>query len=187
MGTNIAERNDAIIAELDESIVDPAYIVVEACKKKGIDILIYCGYRSLEDQAIAYRSTRYTAQIYAKMESLIARGFQECADALQVVGPQSGLLNEHITGAAPGESWHQYRLAWDAVPIVGGKLIWAKYDRSWSVYGNECLRAGMEWAGNWIGKYKESPHAQHGPGSNPLKTLSNEEIHRLLAQGGVRS
>lgn len=64
-----------------------------------------------------------------------------------------------LTNARPGESAHQKRIAWDAVPMVNGKPAWNDRAR-YAVMGEVAGRLGIEWAGNWRGKLKETAHFQ---------------------------
>lgn len=180
MSTNLEERNDRAIDELDESMVTPVYEIIDSCKKEGVDLLIYCAYRSMEEQARAYRSTRSKYQIADKHESLESKGFPELAKILHDVGPQQGVVGRHITFAAPGESWHNYYLAFDAVPIKHGKCMWAANNLEWLTYGGAVKRAGLHWAGHWI-SFKEYPHTQAVKGSNPLKVLDGDRVHSMIA------
>jgi peptidoglycan L-alanyl-D-glutamate endopeptidase CwlK len=155
-----------------------AQVVIDKCKSKGVDLLIYCNLRPLEEQAICYRQSRSTKEIQAKMSELIDMGFDYLADIIEKVGPQSG---PHVTNAAPGESWHNYGEAFDAVPLIGGKPAW-NYKGSeleWTLYGQSCREIGLNWAGDWK-RFKELPHAQLKSGSNPLKEYAPEQIYKIL-------
>lgn len=63
-----------------------------------------------------------------------------------------------VTNAKGGQSFHQYRLAFDFVPIVGGKARWSdlKTIERCGVIGEGL---GLEWAGRWV-HMKESLHLQ---------------------------
>lgn len=67
-----------------------------------------------------------------------------------------------LTDAKGGESPHNYRLAFDACPLIGGKPLWAEplSGPHWRLYGQIAVDCGMEWGGNWIGKLIEGPHCQ---------------------------
>ncbi len=56
-----------------------------------------------------------------------------------------------VTWARGGQSWHQARRAWDAVPMVAGKPLWGFSTQlaPWQVYIDEAERLGIEWAGHW--------------------------------------
>lgn len=58
-----------------------------------------------------------------------------------------------VTNAAPGDSAHQYGLAYDVVPIRNGKPVWgtiADIDRQlWEKVGEIGEACGLEWAGRW--------------------------------------
>jgi len=142
------------------------------CKEQGVDLLIYCTYRSFEDQAKLYRQSRSYHNIINKSDELRANGFVFLGEALMSVGSQYG---KWVTNSAPGESWHQYKEAFDAVPMVNGDECW-KYEgneKYWEIYFNEVSKAGM-FNGD---KFGDSPHTQLRPLSvNPLEVLTPAQV-----------
>lgn len=64
-----------------------------------------------------------------------------------------------VTNAKGGQSFHNYRVAFDWVPILKGKALWND-----SVAYAKCARVGealgLDWAGRWTGKLKETAHFQ---------------------------
>lgn len=153
------------------------------CAVRGVPILIYCTLRSLEEQAKLYRQSRSYATIVAKMNALTDAGFGFLAEIIEKVGPQSG---PHVTNAAPGESWHNYAEAFDAVPLLGGKALW-QYEgneKAWNTYGEAVRKEGMQWAGDWK-TFRELPHAQLSQAGNPLELHSPKEIQEKLYANGL--
>lgn len=75
-----------------------------------------------------------------------------------------------VTNARPGQSFHNYLLAFDFVPVVNGKINWndANLFRRCGVIGEQC---GLEWAGRWP-KFKEMAHLQF-TGGLTLRQLQN--------------
>ena len=146
------------------------------CKKSGVELLIYCTLRSLEEQAIAYRQSRPYPVIAKKMLKLKMDGYGYLADIIEKVGPQSG---PHVTNAAPGESWHNYKMAIDAVPVKNGKLLWEDDAPEWEVYGNVVKMNSLTWAGSWRG-WNEKPHAQLMETGNPLDVYDAVEAKLIL-------
>lgn len=65
-----------------------------------------------------------------------------------------------ITEAKPGESYHNYRIAYDCVPLINGKPEWNSSAAVWSVVGKLGEEVGLEWAGRWKGRLKETVHFQ---------------------------
>ena len=70
-----------------------------------------------------------------------------------------------VTNAKAGESYHNYRIAFDVVPLKNGKPIWDTSDSVWNHIGNLGEQCGLEWAGRWKGKIREMAHFQQ-PGYN---------------------
>lgn len=141
--------------------------VLSRAAETDFGLLIYCTRRALDDQARLYRQGRSYADITNKARELDKQwGRADLAELLLGVGPQRGGV---VTWAGPGQSLHNYGLAFDAVPLRAGKAVWATRlpdDRAaWEHYGKLVTEAGLEWAGNWSGKKREFPHAQQ-PGIN---------------------
>lgn len=157
----------------------------QACADHGHELLVYCGYRSLEEQARLYRQGRTALAIGQKIDKLRAAGFGFLGDIIAGVGPQKG--DKVLTDAAPGESFHNYGMAVDAVLLINGKPDWNVSDvLAWRAVGDIALAMGIEWAGRWT-SFKEMVHFQVGRGANPLKDPDRpgsyrkpEEVRRVL-------
>ena len=105
---------------------------LRAAQAAGLDILIYCTYRSPEEQN----------DLYAQGRTAPGR---------------------IVTSARAGESFHNWGLAFDFVPLVAGKPAWndaAKYAQA----GRLAESVGLEWAGRWQGKLRETAHCQYTGG-----------------------
>ena len=63
-----------------------------------------------------------------------------------------------VTNAKAGQSFHNWRCAFDFVPIVDGKAVWGD-DALWTKCGAIGKAIGLEWAGDWS-RFKEFPHMQ---------------------------
>jgi len=158
--------------------------LLRLCSADGLPVLPYCTMRTCAEQAVIYRRSRTTKEIKQKIQSLTDRGYPFLADALASVGPQTGTLGAHKTMAAPGESWHQYALAADCVPLDNGKAVWDSDAPEWQVYGKAAKIAGLYWAGSWR-NFQEFPHVQLYPTSNPLSHYRDpDSVRAVLAQAG---
>lgn len=67
-----------------------------------------------------------------------------------------------VTNAKPGQSWHNWRCAFDFVPIVNGKAQWNDL-KLFERCGVIAESVGLEWAGRWQ-RMKESAHCQYTGG-----------------------
>ena len=152
----MASRN---IDDLQYNVRIKARNFLTLCEEAGLEVLIYCTARGMEEQSILYRQSRTLSEIKAKAKELSdVYGRSDLAKILMSVGPQSG---PHVTNAGPGQSLHNYGLAFDGVPMIHGKPIWDVKSPLWQVYGDIAERAGLSWSGNWKG-FKEYPHCQDG-------------------------
>ena len=72
-----------------------------------------------------------------------------------------------VTSARPGDSFHNYRVAFDVVPLRGGKPVWGTAGADgelWRRVGALGEAAGLEWSGRWAGKLRETAHFQYTGG-----------------------
>ncbi|MBC8147110.1 MAG: M15 family metallopeptidase, partial [Bacteroidetes bacterium] len=151
------------------------------CENIGVPIVIYSTRRTLQEQSKLYRQGRTGSQIRYKITRLNNLGFGFLAEILDSVGPQ--MEKYKVTNAGPGESWHNYGEAFDAVPLVGGKAVWNN-DELWKKYGQVVTMNGLVWGGSWT-SFVDKPHAQYRPGGNPLKLFSPDQIRNLLEKNGA--
>ena len=71
-----------------------------------------------------------------------------------------------VTNAKPGQSWHNWRVAFDVVPLVDGKPVWnttGADGRLWARIGEIGESCGLEWAGRWK-SFREFAHFQYTGG-----------------------
>lgn len=71
-----------------------------------------------------------------------------------------------VTNANAGQSFHNYKCAFDVVPVVNGKPVWGtsgKDGELWAKIGSIGESCGLEWAGRWA-KFKEMAHFQYTGG-----------------------
>lgn len=71
-----------------------------------------------------------------------------------------------VTNAKPGQSWHNWKCAFDFAPLVNGKIPWADAGL-FSKCGLIAESVGLEWAGRWK-SFPEMAHCQFTNG----RTLS---------------
>lgn len=96
----------------------------------------------------------------------------ESQDALYAQGRSKP--GKKVTNARAGQSWHNYRLAFDVVPLINGKPVWGTTGEDaflWQTIGKLGKSVGLEWAGDWK-TFKEYPHFQFTNGLT-LKDLQS--------------
>lgn len=67
-----------------------------------------------------------------------------------------------VTNAKAGQSWHNWRCAFDFVPVVNGKARWNDL-KAFERCGELAESVGLEWAGRWT-TFKELAHCQYTGG-----------------------
>jgi len=79
-----------------------------------------------------------------------------------------------VTKAKGGQSFHNYRCAFDVVPLVNGKPVWDD-EALWARIGQLGKQIGLEWAGDWV-TFKEMPHFQYTGGKTLKQLQAGEKI-----------
>lgn len=72
------------------------------------------------------------------------------------------LPGQIVTYAKAGDSWHNWRRAFDVVPLRNGKPVWGTrgLDRElWMKVGEIGESCGLEWGGSWD-RHPDFPHFQ---------------------------
>jgi peptidoglycan LD-endopeptidase CwlK len=121
------------IADLLPVVQPLCHAFIDKCKQQGIDVLITCTFRDYEAQ-----------------------------DALFAKGRTLTLPGAKVTNARGGESFHNFRVAFDFVPLVHGKAIWTD-TATFLQCGKIAESLGLEWAGRWV-HFKEMAHCQYTGG-----------------------
>lgn len=88
----------------------------------------------------------------------------ESQDALYAQGRT--VAGAKVTNAKAGQSWHNWRLAFDVVPLRHGKPVWSATGTDadlWNRIGKIGETCGLEWAGRWV-KFRELAHFQYTGG-----------------------
>lgn len=71
-----------------------------------------------------------------------------------------------VTNAKAGQSFHNWRVAFDFVPIVNGKAQWNDLEL-FNKCGEIAESVDLEWAGRWK-RFKEMAHCQYTGGLSLL-------------------
>lgn len=75
-----------------------------------------------------------------------------------------------VTNARGGQSYHNFRVAFDFVPLVHGKAQWSDL-ATFARCGKIGESVGLEWAGRWK-SFKEMAHMQDTGGKTLLQLRS---------------
>lgn len=149
------------LEDLQHDVFHLAHEHIRACRSAKIELLIYCTLRTAREQAELYAIGRTLAEISSKAERMEAAGQPEAAALLRAVRPKPGRV---VTWAGPGESLHQHGLAYDAAPLVGGRIpgfcTMPDDPALWRRCGEIGEAVGLEWAGRWRPPKREMPHYQ---------------------------
>ena len=86
---------------------------------------------------------------------------KESQDALYAQGRTTP--GNKVTNAKGGQSFHNWKVAFDFCPIVNGKAAWND-TALFTKCGMIAEEVGLEWAGRWKGKMIEMAHCQYTNG-----------------------
>lgn len=125
----MASRN---LNDLRKDVRDMAELHIKLCADEGIDLLVYCTYRSDAEQAAEY-----------------AKGRTAPGKVVTNAKPGQSKHN-HTENGTPAS------LAYDCVPVVNGKAQWNN-SKLISRVGELGEKAGLVWAGRWK-TFKEYVH-----------------------------
>jgi peptidoglycan L-alanyl-D-glutamate endopeptidase CwlK len=84
-----------------------------------------------------------------------------------------------VTNARPGDSYHNWRCAFDVVPLRNGKPVWGTSGPDgdlWRKIGEMGEAVGLEWAGRWTGKLREVAHFQYTGGLTLAQLKAGKEL-----------
>ncbi len=111
----------------------------------------------------------------AGIEILITSTYRdaESQDALYAQGRSKP--GQIVTNAKAGQSYHNYRCAFDFVPLVNGKCQWNDW-ALWGRCGGIAEHVGLAWAGHWTGSLKETAHCQYTGGLKIADFQAGKEI-----------
>ena len=133
------------LSDLSPYMQDRAILMLKWCKAANIDYLIYCTWRSPEEQAYLYRIGR---ELPGKIVTNAKAG-------------ESKHNYEDVPGLPSSE-------AWDGVPLINGKPLWSLYimdttnrrvihpiwEKVVKIGHGLGLKSGMDFKG----KLREAPH-----------------------------
>jgi len=121
--------------------------------------------RSLSDlkPKVAALCSEFITQCKSKGIDIIITSTYRDAESQNALYAQGRTLpGKKVTNAKAGQSFHNWKVAFDFCPIVDGKARWD--DTALFTQCGEIAEAlGLEWAGRWV-KFKELAHCQYTHG-----------------------
>ena len=121
--------------------------------------------RSLSDlnPKVAALCSEFISRCKAQKIDIVITSTYRDAEAQNALYAQGrSLPGKKVTNAKSGQSFHNWRVAFDFVPIVNGKARWDD-TALFTQCGEIAENLGLEWAGRWV-KFKELAHCQYTHG-----------------------
>lgn len=119
-----------LISDLIPEVAAKVEFFVAACAARGVEVMVYCTYRSAEEQALLYAVGRTVpGKVVTKAKPWeSAHQYRRAADCVPMV------LGKPL--------WTH-----------------SNNSEEWQVFAEEAERAGLEWAGRWT-RFREYVHVQ---------------------------
>lgn len=96
------------------------------------------------------------------IDVLITSTYRDAASQNALYAQGRTTPGKKVTNAKAGQSFHNWRCAFDFVPIVNGKAQWSDV-ATFTKCGEIAESVGLQWAGRWA-KFKELAHCQYTNG-----------------------
>lgn len=96
------------------------------------------------------------------IDVLITSTYRDAASQNALYAQGRTTPGKKVTNAKAGQSFHNWRCAFDFVPIVNGKAQWSDV-ATFTKCGEIAESVGLQWAGRWV-KFKELAHCQYTNG-----------------------
>lgn len=96
------------------------------------------------------------------IDLLVTSTYRDLESQARLYAQGRSLPGQIVTYAGPGDSWHNWRRAFDVVPMRDGKPVWSTrgHDRDiWMKLGELGESVGLEWGGSWD-RHPDMPHFQ---------------------------
>ena len=120
--------------------------------------------RKLEDlhPHVAELAKRFVDECHKKgIDLLITSTYRDKESQNELYAQGRTRPGKIVTNAKGGQSWHNYKVAFDVVPLVHGKPVWSTSGNDfhiWETIGHIGKSVGLEWGGDW--KFVDFPHFQ---------------------------
>lgn len=122
---------------MQPEIKEKALKLIDACKNKQIQLIIYCTLRSNAIQDVLFLHGRYPLDVLNERRQLVG------------LPPITEKENVIITNEKGGLSPHNFGLAFDCVPIIGGVAHFQQTYSVWKDIGKMGKDLGLAWGGDW--------------------------------------
>lgn len=147
--------NSRLASDLDPEAAIVHNAHIFAATRKGIELLTTSTYRDFEAQT-----------------------------ALWNIGRVTHLERRTVTNAQAGHSWHNFRCAWDVVPLINGKAVWDERDPVWKEVIALGKTAGAEAGADWP-LFKDLPHFQFRPHLDGIPIALDVALKRWQSNGTI--
>lgn len=138
--------------------------------------------RKLEDllPVVSVKAAKFLDKCQAEgIEILITSTFRDNESQNELYAQGRTKTGDIVTNAKGGQSMHNYRCAFDIVPMRGGKPVWGTKGTDgelWQRLGAIGESCGLEWGGHWKGKLCDMPHFQYTGGLSLNDLMAGKKV-----------
>lgn len=90
---------------------------------------------------------------------MVTQGLRTFAEQQRLFDQGRTTPGQIVTRARPGQSYHNFGLAFDFVVVRNGQAVWDQNDADWRRFVQICKGHDFEWGGDWR-SFKDFPHLQ---------------------------
>lgn len=98
----------------------------------------------------------------AGIELLVTATYRDFEAQHRLYAQGRSMPGQIVTYADAGDSWHNWKRAFDVVPLRNGKPVWGTRGTDgalWTQIGQIGESVGLEWGGSWD-RHPDMPHFQ---------------------------
>lgn len=147
--------------------------------------------RSIEDlfPPVAERAEEFLSLCALKgIEVLVTCTYRDHDAQTRLYAQGRAVPGQIATYHKAGDSWHNWRRAFDVIPLIAGKPVWSirGYDREiWAKLGELGISVGLEWGGNWP-RHPDFTHFQDRTGRTILQLKKEYEAEQVAKKLAMR-
>lgn len=109
------------------------------------------------------------------IEILITSTYRSIAEQDQLYAQGRSTPGKRVTNARGGQSYHNFKCAFDFCPMKFGKCLWDD-TKLFTRCGEIAEGCGLSWSGRWEGSMKELAHCQYTGGLTLEELRSGKKI-----------
>lgn len=112
----------------------------------------------------------------------VSQGLRTWAEQATLYAQGRTAPGKIVTHAKPGQSFHEYGLAFDVFPVINGQPCWDISNPAWAEIISAGEALGLFSGSCWLGAEKDNPHFQL---TGPYAESPDDYLKATFAGGGL--